>query len=292
MNTSNTFLLKNTIFLLLFLYVTNSLFSQQEFKFGFKFSKNFIENKGRLLYIKDTQKITVDTLGSFTHLGSTAFITRPGTKTLDSFASRKIANNKLRGIISSRNDDTLFIKFWKFSKDSFKGSKIYVNSADEGRYAFKINSSSWKKTCITNSLYFTIPFRVDQLMATNLPFRVLINSNRLESDFLNANASFQFIYGKVRIYQSEFMKPRVRFFSWGPYLGLSAIDNPATLQKEFGVNFGLNIMYSIHGLNFILANGVQKGFKYGTNSYEPYLGFGIGFKLVEIFSPEIKTSDE
>ncbi|WBX96048.1 hypothetical protein [Chryseobacterium gambrini] len=207
---------------------------------------------------------------------------------------KRIILTRLKGTIKKRDGDTLFIKFWNISNDvgieynkKMKNGQIkYIDRTDNGKnYIYILKGEETSKS------HFDIPYRFSQLMATNIPFRVLLKSGTLESDFLNANATFVWVRGTSRIFKSEFVEQRNRYLAYGPFLGLSSIDNPVTDKKEFGLNYGVNLMGGIQGLNIVVALGFQNGFKQETKNIQPYLGFGIGFKLFETFSPEIKNKE-
>lgn len=144
--------------------------------------------------------------------------------------------------------------------------------------------------------HFDVPYRFSQLMATNIPFRVFIGGSKpgnVESEFLNANVSLVCVKGATRIFESELVAARPRYWAWGPYLGLTAITNPEnTDRKEFGMNGGINLIGGIQGVNAVVALGAQSGFTKATNDVQWYFGFGVGFKIFELFSPEIKNKKD
>lgn len=260
------------------------------YRFGYVFKKDRLEKKGKLYLVEKQKGKIPDTTGSFILGEQKIFITKEKNQD-DRYVLKSIAG-KLKGIIKERSGDTLFIKFWDITNesDSFKTTGNFVNENNNGKdFIFIIDSMKYDTSIWAKGKFLDIPFRFNQFMATNLPFRVLTKSGNLESDFLNANIAYQFVSGSTRIFDSEFVEPRNRYFAYGPYLGLSSIDNPDTQKKEFGLNYGINAVVSKQGLNIIIAYGFQNGFKTGTKEVQPYLGFGIGFELVETFNPEIKT---
>ena len=188
-------------------------------------------------------------------------------------------------------NDTLFINFWPIVKttDKFRTDNTVVSSANnEDDFVFVINTSYWE-----THRNLKISYRTWQFTATSLPFRVLAfrKAGNLESDFLNANVAFVKVFGVTKIYQSEFIETRNASFALGPYLGLSSIDNTLVARKEFGLNGGVNGVFALQSFNITTALGLQQGFREGTNKLQPYVGFGIGFKLVEFFAPEIKEKE-
>jgi len=198
---------------------------------------------------------------------------------------RKEIYRKLIGTVKERHKDSLFINLWDITKDVSSGKNIITSKDNGSDYVIEIAKWSGIKP------HFDLPYRFVQLMATNIPFRVLTKSGNLESEFLNANVSSVWVRGKTRIFKSEFVVPRNRYWAFGPYFGLTSIDGSEPEKKQFGLNYGVNIMFGIQGINIIGAYGFQNGFKADTKSLQPYFGFGIGFKLLDAFSPEIKNKD-
>jgi hypothetical protein len=264
------------------------------YKFGYLFKqKRMLNGQGKLFLVKPLKKKTTQTVGYFGNAPVTV-IKKDVIITSDTLIERSFLK-QLRGIVSSQsaNGDTLFIKFWKFKKDNLKGDRLFVNSDDEDAgFAYVIDSlQGWKQGWLHAGKTFDVPFRYRQFLATNIPFRILQKSGKLESDFLNANIAFMSVSGATRVYKSDFLSARNRYFAYGPYVGLSAIDNPLTTRKEFGLNYGLSGMIGIQGFNIICAYGFQNGFNEGTKGIQPYIGLGIGFKLMDTFAPDIKRKE-
>lgn len=257
----------NKLVLIIIVFFINSLLHAQEglFKSGFIF-KN--DNFNEIYEITKNAKVNL---------------------------KKRTIHSKLVGIITKRNEDTLFIKFWDITRDTNlptdNNSNIITSADNKKKFFFLLKSDDWSgKNC-----HFDIPYKFNQLIATNIPFRAILNGSRkgeVEAEFLNANASFVMIRGSTRIFDNEFVKSRSRYWAWGPYLGLTAITNNESDKKEFGLNGGVNLMAGIQGLNTVLAFGAQRGFTSGTKDLEFYFGFGIGFKLFEMFSPEIKNKGD
>ncbi|MFD2585034.1 hypothetical protein ACFSR6_21230 [Pedobacter vanadiisoli] len=236
------------------------------FRSGFVFKKKYIDNTNISIY-----KISEET-------------DRTTGKLTKKFEKKEIYN-KLIGVIKERNKDSLFVHFWDITKNVSSTNNI-ITSEDNGS-DYVIEVKKWNG----NRSHLDLPYRFVQLMATNIPFRVLTKSGNLESEFLNANVSLVWVKGKTRLFKSEFVEPRNRYWALGPYFGLTAIDGSDTEKKQFGLNYGVNVMAGIQGINIIAAYGFQNGFKSDTKSIQPYFGFGIGFKLLEAFSPQIKNKD-
>lgn len=203
--------------------------------------------------------------------------------------------SQLKGAITKRSrdgvNDSLFISFWPIVKEAatYTTNKAVVNSTNNNDdFVFVINTSYWDTHRVLK-----IPYRTWQITATSLPFRVLAfrKAGNLESDFLNANVAYVKVFGTTKVYQSEFIETRNTSIAVGPYLGLSSIDNTLANRKEFGLNGGINAIYALQSFNITGAVGLQQGFREGTNELQPYFGFGIGFKLVEVFAPEIKEKE-
>jgi hypothetical protein len=259
------------------------------YKSGFIFRQKQLKKRGDLFVIQPAKKEQQDTVGSFLLAGAaqTTWIVKSNMAAYNQYRAMTIPSKRLLGSITKRNEDSVFIKFWPIVNDPFKDQKNLVNtSSADSNFVYVIKK--WKGS----KAKFDFPFKFNQLMATNLPFRVLTKTGDLESEFLNANISLQHVRGSNRIYKSVLMSPRSRYYAVGPYVGLSAIDNPVTTKKEFGLNAGVNLVLGLQSLNLTVAYGFQKGFKTGTKDIQPYIGFGIGFDLLETFIPEIKSEEE
>jgi hypothetical protein len=207
-----------------------------------------------------------------------------------SMARKKISpTNSLKGVITGRSGDTLKIRFWDIlhnsitAPDPYYQSATIINSQDNGReFLYIISSTEW-----IDDVKFKIPFRFRTITATNIPFRVgLKGSKKIKADFLNANVSYFWIWGQTKFYKKKYIKERDSYFGLGPFVGLSSIDDPSSDDDQFGASYGVNFIYSVYDLNLVLALGADNGFKRETNHFQPYLGFGIGFKIVEITSPK------
>jgi hypothetical protein len=196
----------------------------------------------------------------------------------------------LKGEIGSRNKDTFTVNLWP--PLALKGNNLVLDSngtAHDSDYIIVVkdwnpNNTKFKK--------IKIRFREWELTATNLPFRVKFrDSTNLEGEFLSFNVTFLRVFGTTKIFQSRFVKPRNRSIAIGPYAGLSKIENPNNNKSEFALNYGANVVYSLGKLNLVLAAGAENGFKKGTKKLNPYIGFGIGFSLVDKFEPEIESKE-
>lgn len=286
--------MKNLLFTISVCLFSMSVVAQQDFRYGYLFKKSKLQDGGKWFLVGDTSKTILDTIGGFKFSSDSILITKKVKIQKQTRTSKLMATESLKGIITERNQDTLFIKFWDITgkNDSWKGNAKYINSTDNGEdYMYVIDSTGWKSRK-RGGRYFDLPFRFQQFTATSLPFRVLTKTGTLESDFLNANVAYLLFGGRTRIYKSEFVNPRNRYWGGGIYAGLSSIDNTETSKKEFGLNYGANIVFAFQNLNLIAAYGFQNGFKTATKEIQPYIGFGIGFKLVETFTPEIKNKEE
>ena len=297
--------------------VTNA---QQEFKFNY----NLKTKSGNKVYIKKSiDTITVDTI---------IIVSNPSTlelnNTMDNHIIRVVKDtsiiiklNKtstiqleertigksLKATITERNKDTLTVKFWYIDSirnpDPYKDSVNYINSKNydsitiyvikNWRTYFGLKFFNYK---FGYHLIKDIPFHQRQLTATSLPIRKnLDKEGNFQTDFtFNANLTYLFITGHSRLYKSSFVQPRNRFIGIGPYVGISSMDadSSKTPKKTLGLNFGGNLVLNAYNLNLVFAVGIEKGFTAYTKKTTPYFGIGIGFKLVDISTPEIKNSKD
>jgi hypothetical protein len=263
-----------------------------QYKFGYLFKTDKFDNtggSGNLFLIGSKPVSTKLTVGSFTYDNNPIVIVKNLDISTPTYTPKEISS-KLKGT-TTRNGDTLFINFWDIQKPDPKASiSQFVNIDDNGKdFAFVI--TKWQTSPFFKGEFFDVPFRFRQFMATNLPFRILTKSGDLESDFLNANVAYMYVAGHTRLFKSQFIENRNRYFAYGPYLGLSSIDNGVSGKKEFGINYGANAAIGLQGFNITVAYGFQQGFKEGTKDVQPYIGLGIGFKLLETFTPEIKKKE-
>jgi hypothetical protein len=203
-------------------------------------------------------------------------------------ASKSIADGQSRlvGNIISHKSDTLVIRFWDILNttkhpDRFQGASNSINSGDNGKdFYYQFSGNKMK-----------VPFSFRMLAAANIPFKVGLKDDKVTADFLNFGVSHFWIRGRTKFYSNEFVPTRDRYVGIGPYVGLSSIDDPDSEDNQFGLSYGVNAIISAYDLNFVIAFGADTGFKSNTNSVQPYLGFGIGFKLLEITTPKDQSQD-
>ena len=125
-----------------------------------------------------------------------------------------------------------------------------------------------------------IPFSTWQLKEVTIPLRYNLSSGNMSSEFLNANMSYSHIWGNTRYYESEFVKPRDRYWGLGGFAGLGMTKNSLD-EDEVGVLYGANIILSAFNVSFLIAGGFESAI--GKNSKtSPYIGFGIGFDLFKL----------
>ena len=283
------------------LHTTSLAQSEQEntYRFGFIFKKRKLESGGVLHVSKDTTLTTLDTIGCCAQGNGSLYLTKSRAYTVKIDSIKQIAGSlhggigkragKLKGVITERNGDTLFINFWDITPpDPFSGTNPYVNILHNGE-SFYYVITNWRRRSFFSGRYYDIPFTFKQFMATSLPFRILTKNGDLESDFLNANIAFMFIRGATRLFKSEFVEPRNRHLGIGPYFGLSSIDINNE-DKEFGINYGINLVGALENVHFTIAYGFQNGFDQ-AKKVQSYVGFGIGVSLFETFKPEISKKD-
>jgi hypothetical protein len=251
--------MKAVVLTLVIAFFASSVFSQQEIRFGYLFRpKDFGDGKLELYY-KEGETWKRRSL--------------PGT---------------LRGTIDKRSGDTLFVSMWP-GLDPSNAAIAFNNKVERKDDEYMILVKDWNPQSRKYEA-IKIPFKQHQFTATNIPFRVkLRDSTVVQSEFLNINIAYLFIRGKNKIYESKFVKNRASSFGHGPFLGFSTIENPVTEKDEFGFNIGYNAVFSFGKLNFVIAAGTENGFTRHTRRLNPYVGFGFGFGLIELFDPEIKT---
>ncbi|RSK23879.1 hypothetical protein [Hymenobacter metallilatus] len=247
--------------LIILIYILHSLetSAQQVYRFQYQFHSEIFDNNNIELYVKNGKNY-----------------------------ERRYFREILRGELGDRNKDTISLNFWPSLK--IEGNRLEIDkNGKEHEKDYIIVIKNWNPEN-TKFNKVKIPFRQWELTATNIPFRVKFRGdNSLESEFLSFNITYLRVFGTTKIFQSRFVKPRNRSIAFGPYLGLNKIENPENKKSEFALNAGINAVYSLNKLNLVLAYGAENGFKKATNKLNPYIGFGIGFSLIDKFEPEIES---
>lgn len=204
--------------------------------------------------------------------------------------------NKIKSGKVQINDthDTLFFSPWYVTNDplfiKIHGTKTEVAISDDTTYCFVIDWNADANKNIFGTYVLSIPFYYSQFAVTSLPFRFNIKDKAFSNDFLNANITYLFIFGKTKFFQSKFLEPRSNYWGFGPYIGASTIKDGADKDGAdiFGFNYGLNAVRSIRNIDLSLALGAEGGFTNRYNSFIPYVGIGLGLKLIEFYEPENK----
>ncbi len=195
----------------------------------------------------------------------------------------------LKGIVQERNEDSLFIKFFPFTKDLVKANPAYVNSSDEdGLYVLKIND--WKISGRSNKVK-DIPYRNTQVTAVNFPLRINLSDGTIEAGLSNVAVSVTRIRGLARIYKSsELYETRYRYWGYGLMVGMGSRKN-SNDKDEFAINYGLSLIGSIYGVKLIVASGLENGFKSTSKKASFFIGFGFGVDIYSLVNPEIKKKE-
>jgi hypothetical protein len=270
--------LKYIIFLIAFLSLNQSLFAQTATGSRYYLNKDYNDN-GQFYLVKKKEKI--DTIGFFKQGDSIVYLQKKVK--VDTLYPYKI-NGTLKGLIE-RNKDTLKFESWytKENNDLIDNTESKVDINDTAKYIFVINQ--WE---LTNKRYpkLDVHFRQRLWGATNIPFRIKTDGNS-EASFLNANVTYLWIRGTTRFYKSKYVYPRTIALGHGPYLGFSAADNDNAEKpsKNFRPNVGWNAIGAIGDLSIIVAVGIETNFSAHAKFLTPYIGFGLGFKLVPIGVP-------
>ena len=208
---------------------------------------------------------------------------------------QRFFDNKLIAVIDKKNLDTLHVKFWP--NLTLSGSKLIPQnpnistapSVHDSSYIIHVGNWDLHKKKYRQVIF---PYRHKQLTATTIPFRIKFrDSTTYEGEFLNANVTYLWVRGITKIFESKLVKPRHHAWSFGPFLGLSEIENPENEKTEFAFNWGINGIFATGKLNLVLAIGAENGFSRATKKLNPYIGFGFGFSLAESFEPEIEVEE-
>lgn len=208
---------------------------------------------------------------------------------------KQIYGKPLRGLITERNEDTISILIFPIRNDSVKnkldpvrGNDTYVNSLDSGK-TFYLKINKWKKTW-QHHYVKDIPYRNKQFMALNFPIRLNLGDGTVETAFTNAAISLVSIYGKARIYKSDYLEPRYRYWGWGGMFGVGARENE-NAKNEFSVIGGVTLTGSIYGIKLVLASGLESGLSSNSKKASLFLGIGFGVDIYQLIDPEIHKKE-
>ncbi len=192
--------------------------------------------------------------------------------------------------ITEISGDIITFQFWDvydYDGSKAKGARWTLNTTYSGKdFEYRLNSSDWK-----NGIKFKIPFRYRTITAVALPFRLKLDDMSLEADFLNFNIAHMWMFGRTTIYKKTFIEHRHSQWGFGPFAGLTSINNSDGDLKEFGVAYGLNLTFvTIQNITISTAVGYENGFSYAWQN-RWFAGIGLGFKLVELYSPSYKENE-
>lgn len=263
-----------SILIMLYSYLA---YSQQEYKFKYKFSPKVCKR-----FHFENQYLFTNSGDFYTYEPSGIYLDGDD---VDIIESKVIKSNYIQrnfpplakapvGRITKRSGDTLFIEFWQITGTGPIDETLY----NDKEFIYLLDNS-W----INNR--FRVPFRYRMMTAANLPFRITFNNGKLNADFLNFNVTYMFMRGKTTFFKQEFIKPRYRQFGLGPFLGMTSINDSEDELKEFGVAYGINAVISIiQDFNITVAFGFENGFT-NSNQNTSFVGIGLGYKLVDLYDP-------
>ncbi len=255
------------------LFTPATAFTQQHFKFNYKF-KNSVFLKANLKMINDPISETETGYVLIDGKENPVMVVVPSTNP----PTQQEIYKSLLGVIDRRTGDKLYIHFYDIINSiAAAPAATYVDLTDNGK-SFEYTITNWKK-----GKKFNVPFKYKMLTATSLPFRINFSTGDTEAEFLNFNAAFLWVNGRTKFFKNEDIDPRNFQFGFGPYLGL--INIPLNDKNEFGITYGATVLFSVHKINLVGAFGLSNGFSKETKPTVSYLGFGIGFNLVELYDP-------
>jgi hypothetical protein len=70
------------------------------------------------------------------------------------------------------------------------------------------------------------------------------------------------------------------------FFGLSSISNEDESKKEFGIAYGGTYVFTLYGLNLTISAGLENGFSTSSQAFKPFIGFGAGFKILDLAGPD------
>lgn len=265
-----------------------SFAQEQPFKSGFRFilkypdtlfliqekSKKVIKQTGYLE--KSLEKILAEVDSGYQELTQ--------KKNIDTSKS-------LVGIIKERNKDSLFIHFWYIKKPKPGAVKVnpeFVNF-DDNDSLFVLHISTWRTSARGNYIR-DIPYRNTQITGVNFPIRANLADGSIETGFTNAAITVTRIRGKARIYKSDFLEPRFRYWGYGLMFGVGSRKDRND-KEEFSINYGISLTSSIYGVKLMLAGGYENGFKNTSKKASPFIGVGFGLDIYSLVNPEIKNKE-
>lgn len=284
-NHASRFLLGICAAVLLVFIFGSSAFGQQQFRHRYKFKANkFNTNKNKApagLYEVPETPMGQDVIVGYATIGGKVtpihkapylpIIVPDNSKLINDV--KNIKKHYLYGLIDRRTDDTLFIHFWTIdpANDPLKTKPAYVNSDNNGdTFAYYIGDD-WRT--------LTVPFNYFMLTATAIPYRIDLKTGKTNADILDLNVACFYVLGRTKFFKNTDIDPRNTYFGIGPFVGLLPIPSDTEAAKAFSFTWGASGLYSLHGINFVASFGLEK------IHANPYIGFGIGFNLVNLFDP-------
>lgn len=228
---------------------------------------------------------------------------------IDSAGQLQPTPRRMYGTLQQKKGDTLFITLWHFEHDT-KMDRLFPGIADH-LYALAIQPwqrdssiSSWRHTKSRYRGMYALPkwypvkFKHLYLGATTVPFRVKVWDGSVDKDFLNANVSFGYLWGKTRFYKYADIRPRNFSFGLGAFLGLVEINDSISNKERLGFSWGMNLMANVYNnLSILIALGANTNFgtKYNKEAsnpdgsinwkgfIQPYIGIGFGYGLYSVY---------
>lgn len=262
---------------------------EQPFRSGFLINKKLANNSTNQFFILKEKSDVVE-VGYLERTGERILVKTMISDTANRIKKEISGEDPLRGVIKERNGDTLFINFWRFNKDYLKNDNSYVNSNDSAE-TFILVINKWERSRRGNQI-IDIPYRNRQFIAANYPVRVNPVDGRVQSGLENASISYMLVFGKARIYKSDFIEPRCRFWGFGPMLGVGTRTREDDDDKEdITMTGGLSITGSMYGVKLLVALGAERGFNKKSNKITPFIGFGFGIDIYSVVNPEIKRKE-
>jgi hypothetical protein len=237
------------------------------------------KNNDSLFAIRETSKKVISKIGYLEKSGENILLEIDSAYTelayIENFGNKK----RLVGLIKHQNKDSLFIQFKQTADEIDKEDSLYI-----------LKITKWRTSRYSNK-YYDIPYQNNQFTVVNFPIRINLKDGTVETSFINAAINVARIFGKARVYKSNFLEPRYRYWGVGIMFGVGAREDTSA-KNEMSAIIGGTLIGSIYGVKLITAIGWETGFK--STSKQGSLTFGIGFGLdiFSVLSPAIKKKDE
>jgi len=269
--------MKNLSLVLLFLFSVISVNAQESFKKRYVFKRSKFKKEHLFLISEEKVKGV----------------------TVKSYKNKELGRSSRYGRITKRSQsgDTLFIHFWDIAKSKdgpnlHVGSPDTVNINDNGKeFAYVITKEQWEDnpTFIHNYHRFRVPYKYQTITATNIPFRINVDSGNLIGEFTNFNLTYLWVFGRTKIFKKPFIEPRNFHVGIGPFAGLTSLEtDEANKTMGLGISYGFNAVFSLSNFNLVGSCGFDTGFKGEAKKNDFWVGFGVGFNLVNLFNPHLE----